>query len=270
MKQIAEHNEKPELMALYNICFPGEEDYCKRFFDCVWEPAKTLVYKTDGKIVSMLHMIDITITDGCEEYSAYYIFGAATHPDYRGKSVMRELLQYSEEINCRKDFAVLIAGNDGLTEYYGRSGYQIGFSCGKRLIRSSVSHVPHQMFDFSKLSLKESEKVLDKMNDIYLKSFGSEVICKRTPELLFSDLYCREAVVFMADNCYAVAEISNDEIVFAECAGENSTVLASYVLYERGLTEGAAYTSGSDISLGMYKNIACKKAVKGYLNLLFN
>ena len=92
MKQIAKPEDKPFLMELYNICFPGEEEYCEKFFDLVWRPENTLVYRAGEKIVAMLQMFELVLTDGEREYSAYYIFGAGTHPDYRGKSIMRELI----------------------------------------------------------------------------------------------------------------------------------------------------------------------------------
>ena len=38
-------SDRPRLERIYNICFPGEEEYCRFFFDKVWKPENTLIAK---------------------------------------------------------------------------------------------------------------------------------------------------------------------------------------------------------------------------------
>jgi len=270
MKQIAKPDDKEALISLYNICFPGEEEYCRRFFDCVWSPEKTLVYRVGDRIVSMLQMFDLTLYGGSKDYSVYYIFGAATHPDYRGKSIMRELISESERINFDKDFAILIAASESLKNFYGKLGYVEGFSYGKETVCSANNFESYEIFDFSKLAFNETVRVIEKMNDIYLQNTVSKVVYIRSATFLFNELSLRGATVYMNDGSYAVAEFSDDGIVFAECIGKDSVGLAQQVLFDNGFVEALAYFPGNDISLGMYKQIRCREDIKGYLNLLFN
>lgn len=270
MKQIAKPDDKEALMSLYNVCFPGEEEYCSKFFDCVWKPEKTLIYKVNGQIVSMIQMFDLTLTDGHKDYSAYYIFGAATHPEYRGKSIMKELLSESDIMNCDKDFAVLIAANESLKSFYGKLGYVSRFSCGKSIIKAEKSNIQYNMIDISAHDFSEIENFLKKMNDIYIKNVGLYTVCKRSERFLFDDLYCREAVVYYTDDSYAVAEILDTEVNFVECMGKRSVEIAKSVIYENNIENAEAYFPGNSFTLGMYKKISSGEDIEGYLNLLFN
>ncbi|MBE7065485.1 MAG: GNAT family N-acetyltransferase [Ruminococcaceae bacterium] len=270
MKQIATIDDKEALVALYNICFPGEEWYCRSFFERVWKPEKTLVYRDGEKVVSMLHMFDVTLTDGCKDYSTYYIFGAGTHPDYRGKSIMRELIEWSEKINSDKDFAILIAASESLKSFYGKLGFSEGFSYGKKVVSAANHFESYKTFDFSKLTFNETVRVIEKMNDIYLQNTVPEVVYRRSAEFLFEELCMREATVYICGQNYVVAEFSDEGVAFAECMGEKSFDLAEQVIFDKGFAEALACFSGEDISLGMYKKIAGNESLKGYLNLLFN
>ena len=38
-------SDRPRLERIYNICFQGEEEYCRFVFDKVWKPENTLMAK---------------------------------------------------------------------------------------------------------------------------------------------------------------------------------------------------------------------------------
>lgn len=270
MKQIAKFDDKNSLIELYNICFPGEEDYCSKFFDIVWKPEKTLIYRVDGQIVSMLQMFEFVLTHGRRDYTAYYIFGAATHPDYRGQSIMRELISESELMNSDKDFAILIAAGESLKSFYGKLGFSDCFSYDKQVIKAEKRDIKYNVTEFSEIKYSDAADCLKKMNIIYHANTGSDVVCRRTESFLFDELYCREAVVFYTEDSYAVAEISDNEITFVECIGSQAHTVAESVIYDNNKDYADAYFPGDSYSLGMCKKISCDDDIKGYLNLLFN
>lgn len=270
MKQIAKSEDKSGLIELYNICFPGEEDYCEKFFDLVWRPENTLIYRIEGKIVSMLQMFDLTLTDGKRDYSAYYIFGAGTHPDYRGRNIMRNLISESERINSDKDFAVLIAGSESLKAFYGRLGYNEGFSFGKYIIKAGNFGVEYKIIDFSYCEKNKAIAAAEKINEIYLDSVHGAVVVKRTAALTATELSCREAKLFISERSYAIAEFSENEVFINEHFGESSDKLISQILWNHKIDKAEACSIGDTHSFGMYKTLLCKTELHGYLNLLFN
>lgn len=270
MKQIATPDDKELLIRLYNICFPGEEEYCEKFFDTVWKPEKTLVYKDSENIVSMLQMFDLVLTDGEREYSSYYIFGAGTHPDYRGRAIMRDLIAESERINSDKDFAVLIAASESLKKFYGRFGFKEGFSYGKEVVNAAEHDIGYEMIDFAKCERDEAIDAAEKMNEIYLGAVRGKVVVSRTAEFIVSELSCREAKLFISDDSYAVAEISENEVFFYEHFGKNSEKLMAQILWTNKTDNAMACSLGNTHSFGMYKNLSCEPEIHGYFNLLFN
>lgn len=270
MKQIAKPDDRQALIELYNICFPGEEEYCEKFFDLVWKPENTLVYRDGVKIVSMLQMFELTLTDGTQEFSSYYIFGAGTHPDYRGRAIMRELISESERINYDKDFAVLIAASESLKTFYGRLGFKDGFSYGKAVVKAKAYGIVYEVIDFTKCEKNEVLAVIEKINKIYLDSTQGEVVVKRTADFILKELSCRDAKLFMTDDSYAIAEISEDEVFFIEYFGKNSEQLMAQILHDYKVAEAEACSLGGTHSFGMYKNLSCEKKIHGYFNLLFN
>ena len=270
MKQIAKIDDKSDLIELYNVCFPGEEEYCEKFFDLVWRPENTLVYRTDGKIVSMIQMFELTLTDGVFEYSAYYIFGAATHPDYRGRSIMRELISESERINCDKDFSVLIAASEGLKTFYGRLGYNVGFSFAKDVINAGNYDIAYEMIDFAKCEENEAISAANEINRIYHGAVRGTVAAVRSAEFILKELSCREAKLFLCGNSYAIAEFSENEVFFTEYFGDDSEKLMAQILHDYGAVNAGACSLGHTHSFGMYKNLSCRTEINGYLNLLFN
>lgn len=270
MKQIAKPEDRPYLIELYNICFPGEEEYCEKFFELVWRPENTLVYRIDGKIVSMLQMFDLILTDGEREYTSYYIFAAATHPDYRGKYIMRELIAESEKIKSDKDFAVLIAASESLKTFYGRLGFKDGFSYGKTVVNAADFGARYEVLDFAKCERNEAFTAAEKINRIYLNSTHGEVVVKRTAGFTADELTCREAKLFMSDDSYAIAEITEDEVFFTEHFGKDSEKLMAQILHEHKIDNAPACSLGDAHSFGMYKNLLCDAEIHGYFNLLFN
>lgn len=74
-------------------------------------------------------MIPYPIKNKDQIKSAGYISGAMTHPDYQGKGIMSEMLNYSFEVMQKKgyDFSFLIPQKEWLFDYYARFGYEKTF-----------------------------------------------------------------------------------------------------------------------------------------------
>ena len=87
--------DREEIEALYNLVFSGEEEYASYYHNNFWRAERCLVVRENGKIISMVNLMDQEMTLGEEVYKATYIFAAATHPDHRGKGLMGKMLENS-------------------------------------------------------------------------------------------------------------------------------------------------------------------------------
>ena len=73
---------KEQALSLYKEVFSEDteefaESFTNRYFD------KYCRYKTEnGKIVSMLYLLDCAVFDGEKTSAAKYLYAAATHPDF--------------------------------------------------------------------------------------------------------------------------------------------------------------------------------------------
>jgi len=117
--------KKQKLIELWRLCFDDTEDFIQLFFDRIYREENALTIEVDGEIVSALQMIPYTMSFCDSELTVSYIAGACTHPDYRGKGYMGELLEEAFHVMRKRNFdlTALIPANPSLFEYYRRHGY---------------------------------------------------------------------------------------------------------------------------------------------------
>ena len=78
--------------ALYHMAFPGEpEVFTKAMFDRFY-PSCIRTVCEDGKPVSMLFSIPYPLVSDEGTHEAHYLYAVATHPDYRGRGLAKQLL----------------------------------------------------------------------------------------------------------------------------------------------------------------------------------
>lgn len=259
MKRLSTKQDKQSLITLYNLCFGGEEEFCKRFFDNVWCEHNTAVIEKDGKIVCMTQMMPLILTDGNRKFSAYYIYALCTHPDYRGRSLAKQLLEFCENENKDCDFVVLIAGNKSLCNYYEKLGFKRTFGFKKFSVDAKNFHIPYE-------ETKDYKKVID----IYEKNFKGIVHNFRTELDTQLNLTCSKAKIFCSDDSYCIAEIGNENIRIAEAVGKNADRLAAKLAFDFGFKSAEVVTHGDELMLGMAKSLHRDVDFSGYINLLFN
>lgn len=115
-------NFKEQALSLYKMVFcEDSEDFAKTFTDKYFDKFCRFIEK-DGKIVSMLYLLDCKVFDGEATYSAFYLYAAATHPDYRNKGLMSKLIS-----SVIKEDKVIVTkpANDELFSFYEKFGFTI-------------------------------------------------------------------------------------------------------------------------------------------------
>ena len=156
--------DKETLMLLWKYCFPQDSDRFIRFyFDKVYVNNETLIYEEDDQPVASLQMIPYQIKIIDSLFCGGYISGAMTHPDYRKKGYMSQLLlaSFDEMINKGYDYTFLIPQEKWLIQIYEKYGFRLCESSQQfpknKVLKSSKQWVVIQQcfFDENHIWLKD-------------------------------------------------------------------------------------------------------------------
>lgn len=120
---------KEEVKKLWKLCFDDTDEFIEMYFRLRYNSETTMVIQNGDRIVSSLQMPYYTMTFEGTEIQTAYISGACTHPDFRGKGVMAQLLadSFSRMVQKNIPLSILIPANAGLFDYYARTGYAPAF-----------------------------------------------------------------------------------------------------------------------------------------------
>lgn len=129
----AQQEDTSVLYALWEEAFGDTKETIDLFFDTCFQIQNTLVAVCDGQVRSVVYLLRNTLQNGGKSFTASYIYAAATEKAYRGKGLMRALLEYTTETeNARgTDFLYLVPANAHLFRYYEKCGFHIAF--GKQI-----------------------------------------------------------------------------------------------------------------------------------------
>lgn len=120
---------KEKVKELWKLCFDDSDEFVEMYFRLRYTNETTMYLQSGNMIVSSLQMPCYPLTFEGNEIQAAYISGACTHPDFRGKGVMAQLLAESFSRMVQKNIPVsfLIPANPGLYDYYAKTGYAKAF-----------------------------------------------------------------------------------------------------------------------------------------------
>ena len=131
MITFAKKEDVSTLKRIWKEVFHDQDWYLDLFFESYFqEDQSTLVYKTDGVIVSMLFMLPFRMrVHKSEETDVLYFYALATLPEHRGKQLMKQLMNQAIIVaKMRKvAFVILIPASDSLFGYYQKAGF-VNFS----------------------------------------------------------------------------------------------------------------------------------------------
>jgi predicted acetyltransferase len=127
MIQFAKEQYKADLKAMWKLCFPQDTDkFIIFYFDKVYKNDESLVYLENDKPVAFLQMVPYSLKIEKAVYSACYLSGVMTHPNFQKKGYMGKLLNASFEVMKEKgfDYTFLIPQEEWLFGFYAKFGYQ--------------------------------------------------------------------------------------------------------------------------------------------------
>jgi len=156
---------KEKVKELWKLCFDDSEEFTDLYFQYRYSNKVNISIQSGDNIIAALQMIPYPMSFYGSDINTSYISGACTHPDYRGKGVMKELLSQAFAQMTRKGVYVstLIPAEPWLFGYYARAGYTPLFRYSETRIKVQDLPVPEGII--IEQSVEFDEKVYSYFNE---------------------------------------------------------------------------------------------------------
>lgn len=120
-------DQLPQLRQLWKMAFGDEDSFMDCFFENGFAPERCACLLDKGSIIAALYWFDVTV----EDQKAAYIYGVATHPDYRGQGLCRRLMETTHRSLAEQGYKsiLLVPQTETLRDMYRKMGYR---DCTKR------------------------------------------------------------------------------------------------------------------------------------------
>lgn len=117
------------IINLWKEAFGDSEKEITFFLDNRYKAENTLIAEENGKVASMLFLLDGEMKVDDKIYLSYYLYAACTLKEFRGRGYMASLLDFAREtaINRNIDFICLLPAEESLYQYYENHGYKAVF-----------------------------------------------------------------------------------------------------------------------------------------------
>lgn len=221
--------KKEASKALWKICFDDTNEFIERYFQQKCSEETSLVRYENSEAVAALQLIPYTMTYGKEIFPIGYISGACTHPDHRGKGVMKALLaeSFGRLYEERAFFATLIPGEEWLFDYYQTMGFEKVFK--KVEVNLISSPTPQSGIVLNKINSYSPE--LYRYIDRKLSEHACAILHTESDyQAVFEDLSLAGGTVYLALDekgqlkGVAVVLIEQEKIRLVECLTDSVAV----------------------------------------------
>lgn len=271
MRDYAKYTDVLELKALWLCSFGGTEDDADFYYQNRFRPEDTLLWREDGRIVSMMTLMRVW-QDG---EPGYYVFAVATHPDYRGRGLMRELDRWAVEVIKERGgrFSCLVPANEGLFAMYEKLGYAANFPV-RVITLEGRGDARFALTDCSFPAFYELRKA-------YLSKMEASV-CHPKDELQYVYRELMQAgdyVVYFTEHgrdCYAVYSVKENGILLRETSATDAKAVARGIMARHGrelaLIRRPALDDGEGVTVpyGMGRRLDGKENRIGYMMLMLD
>ena len=238
-----------EIRALWEQCFGNEGGWIDVFLRTAFDPQHTRVLTRQGRTVAALTWMDAE----CEERKLAYLYAIATHPDFRGQGLCRELMAQTHRELAQMGYAgtVLVPADAGLRRMYGKMGYE-NFG-GIREITATAS----DPVTIRTVSAEEYAALRRK-----LLPAGGVVQENGAPAYL-----AESASLYAGDGFLLTAMPEDDRLFGVELLGNPER--AGGILGTLGFEQGIFRTPGNDKPFAMFRPLRADTWTPGYFGLAF-
>lgn len=238
---------KEEVKELWKLCFNDSDEFIEMYFRLRYNNETTMTIQSGNKVVSSLQMPYYPMTFEGTEIQTAYISGACTHPDFRGKGVMSQLLaeSFSRMVQKNIPLSILIPANPGLYDYYAKTGYATAFF--RTRIEENIANIPankgnlqfkhitsfdKSVFDYC------AEKAYNRPNCVQHTTEDFEAIMEDLRISGGAAIYCTQASMrnitvkdSVAAPCRGVvfAYPEDSHLLITECFADNEMIMNSLI-----------------------------------------
>ncbi len=119
------HIMKEKTESLWKLCFNDSKEFVEMYFKMRYKNESNIVIESGDEVIAALQMIPYPMSFCGKQISTSYISGACTHPDFRNKGVMRQLLSqaFARMQQSEVLLSTLIPAEPWLFDYYAGMGY---------------------------------------------------------------------------------------------------------------------------------------------------
>ncbi len=205
------------LSELWTTSFGDSASYIRNLQTLIADPERTVVYRLDGKTVAGAYLMEATLRIGDEHYLAYYLFGAATHPNYRRKGYMGQVIRYCRTL-CEErgvDFLVLVPTDNDLYRYFSHFGFRANFyQKTTQLNREQLLGVAEKMATEEETSSEASGFTPTELESIRTSALKGQTFLEFSREqlqyLLFDHVYRGGKTILLEDG-YALYHLEEND-----------------------------------------------------------
>lgn len=248
------------LKALWRTAFDDTEESLDCFFKNTVSPERVLSVFKDGKPVSALYMLESEIIKDKKTYSAYYIYAVCTHPDFRGKGLMKSL--FEELFNVAKsrniDYLFLVPEEEYLFKIYEKLGFKNGFSYSQKTLFkrdfNNVDNIKTQNLTYEKYRNFTKENP---------KNVPFAVLKKSTFNSFFQSVSGEVKTVFVEYEGYVLYEETEEKLLVFELFGNENLLLN--VVFQNTEKEEIIYrqiSNDNPIPYGMFYKLSDVPEIK--------
>lgn len=223
------------------MCFEDDEAFIDLYFRLRYTNEVNIAIESGKEIISALQMLPYPMTFCGTEISTSYISGACTHPYYRAKGAMRELLSQAFAQMARKGVLIstLIPAEPWLFGYYSRMGY------------APVFHYSKKVFCMPDLLPPDGitvERITEYKEDVYQylhRKMSARPCCVQHTEadfrVILADLALSDGFLFLARQGDKIAGIAiayrqEDSLLINELLAENTEAKTTLLYYMKQKT----------------------------------
>ena len=246
-------SEYEKLKALWETAFDDSEENLGYFFKNTASPERVLAAFKEGKPVSALYMLESEIINKEKIYSAYYIYAVCTHPDFRGKGLMKSLFEELFKVAKSRniDYLFLVPEEEYLFNIYEKLGFKNGFSYSEETLSrkdfNCIENIKNQ-----KLTYKKYRRIIEENP----KNVPFAVLKESTFNSFFNSVSGEVKIASVENEGYALYEEIEEKLVIFELLGNENLLLNA--VFQNTEKEKLIYrqtANSSPVPYGMYYKI---------------
>lgn len=269
---------REKIKELWKLCFNDDEEFVELYFNQRYNNGVNVAIESGEEVIAALQMLPYSLTFGAQKLSTAYISGACTHPDFRNRGVMLELLSqaFSKMLHNNVAISTLIPAEPWLFSYYARIGYAPLFKYSQNTFVASAMFSPH-----TDLLLKKTDEYEEEVYEYLNRKLTERTCCIQHTatdfHIILSDLRLSQGYIFTLNNAEVITALA---IAYPEDNGnwhigeivsdtpDRSSLLLQQICEDLNICTIQVYTSpiaGQSIhTLGMARIINAKTMLQLY------